>query len=216
MRLLLVTMFFITGCSFLQQRDPNLGIQIPTTQPQENSNNSAINSQLPGMSKEWSKVLLSELKAQLPQLDKATDLPRFCPNYARLSPEKRLVVWGYIATAIIKRESGFNTCSTMKESTGQDSIGFFQLSYGDRFCPRSKSEGNLCDGSVNIKCGAKLFGYFVDVDKVVASGGYTKYGAPAPKGLAHYWSVIRVPDSKSKHHLQEIIDTAKKAPGCLL
>jgi hypothetical protein len=177
---------------------------------------------LPNMKPEWTEFLKSEFKSQFAKLDLAAgDMQRFCPKYESLGADGRLNAWVYLAHAVIKFESGvgsnglYKTCSSMTESNGIDSIGFFQLSYGDKFCPRSKSEGSLCDPNVNISCAAKLFGHFVGNDKIVAAGGYVAYGAPSPKGLARYWSVLRVPDSKSKHRLAEIIALAKKAPGCI-
>jgi len=67
---------------------------------------------------------------------------------------------------------------------------------------------------VNIDCAVKLMGHFIAKDRVVASGGYVKAGAPDPKGLARYWAVIRVPDKKRKHKLSEIIAMTRQSPGC--
>ena len=189
---------------------------------------------LPFMKSEWSKYLLSQIKLQLANLNKASkDMKRFCPRYEEMNIDEQVVVWGHLSSAILKYESGidssgkyFKTCSSMTESNGIDSIGFFQLSYKDPYpsCPKSKSEGNLCEPNVNMKCAVNAMGKLAALDKVVAGGGYQSAGAPPPKGLSHYWSVLRVPDPKpryvngkkyfSTHHLSDIMALTAKAPGC--
>ena len=188
---------------------------------------------LPGFRLEWSKMMFIEVDRNFEALDKASKdmATRFCPKYALMDRTSRVIAWSHLAAAMIKFESGrdkktgyIKTCSTMTESTGQDSIGFFQLSYGDRNCPSSKKAGDLCEPSVNIKCGVATMAHWVGQHGVVAAGGYESTGAPAPKGLARYWSVIRVPDPKPRvvkgkrvqrpHHLKEIIDIVRASPGC--
>lgn len=163
----------------------------------------------------WSLFLTTAIKDQLPKLDKAKgDMKRFCPRYEALSPEGRVLAWAHLAVAIAKRESGYKPATVYMESNGVASIGLYQLSYGDRNCPKKQSDGDLKDPFVNIVCAVKLMGHFAELDGVVAAGGYVSYGAPPAKGLARYWSVIRVPDKKSKHHLDFIKAQTAKAPGC--
>lgn len=186
---------------------------------------------LPYQTQEWSKLTIAAVKLQMPKLELAKDMERFCPNYAKLDANGRLIAWSFLAAGIMRYEAGvdkkgkLNTCTVFNEPTGQDSIGFFQLSYGDAFCPKAKAQGNLCEPAVNLACGTKLMGHFVQKDRVVASGGYVKSGAPEPAGLAKYWSVIRVPDVRpwvnqkkktvfSTHKLKEIRSIAASAPGC--
>lgn len=185
---------------------------------------------LPNMTKDWSSILISALKVQMPKLDKAKDIAKFCPNYAKLDASGRLIAWAHLTAGMLKYESGVDkgllkTCTAFKEPTGQMSIGFFQLSYGNKFCPKSKAEADLCDVRVNVACGTKLMGHFVEKDLVLAEGGYVKSGAPAPKGLSRYWAVVRVPDPRpwvnasgktvqSNHKLKEIRAVAMMAPGC--
>lgn len=206
----------LTACSTFQAA-PNIQVESPKVVVTDNPRSVS----LPGMKPEWSQAMIAELKAQLPNLDKASGdmAKRFCPHYNEMLPGEKLVVWGHLTSAMIRFESGMNgayfkTCSSMTESNGVDSIGLFQLSYGDSFCPRSKSEGNLCDVAVNIKCGVKIIGSLVAKDGVIAAGGYQQYGATPAKGAARYWSVLRVPDSKRKHQLAEIRELTSHAPGC--
>lgn len=193
---------------------------------------------LPGMKSEWTLELFKNLLAQMPHLEKASDLARFCPNYSKLETHAKLVFWGHLASAMIRFESGFDdsgkyfkTCSSMTEANGIDSIGFFQMSYGDGYegCPKTKAQGNLCTLAVNFKCGTSAMGALVKRYGKLAAGGYEASGAPPAEGLARYWSVLRIPDPKprkvcdskgvckmvqKKHHLTEISELAKKAPGC--
>jgi hypothetical protein len=153
---------------------------------------------------QWSYHLTNEInKSELPNLA-PTDVKEYCPKYRELSRNQMRDFWAVLAVAIAKRESDYKPTTVYKESNGVDSIGLYQLSYGDRFCPKTKAAGDLQDPLVNISCAVKLMDHYVSMDNTVAAGGYVKYGAPSPKGLARYWSVIRVPDTKSKHFLAEI------------
>lgn len=165
---------------------------------------------------EWTAELLARIGEHMPAFNTAAkDMVRFCPHYAQLDKETRAKVLAVLAVAIAKRESNFKTETVYKESTGVDSIGLYQLSYGDKYCPTKKASGDLKDPLINIGCAVKLMASYSQSDQVIAAGGYVKYGAPPARGLARYWSVLRVPDSKSKHHLAEIIARTQLAPGCL-
>lgn len=152
----------------------------------------------------WSKELRKQIRFSLPDLMKAKDWKLYCPKFSSISDEQRIEAIATMAVGIAYRESGYKPGDAMKESDGAISEGLFQLTYGDRYCPKKKSEGSLIDPLVNIQCAVRLMAYYVSENGTVAEGGYTKYGAPAPKGVARYWSVMRVPDSKSKHYLAEI------------
>ncbi len=169
-----------------------------------------------------SDILLNEIKEVFPKLDRAANdmEARFCPKYKSLTNTRKQIVWAYLANAIVQFESGHDgkrikTCTKFDESNGDLSEGWFQLTYGNKFCPRKKSEGDLCDVKVNASCGVKLMAHFIHRAGIVTDGGYVAYGAKPPKGLAEYWSVARMPDKKSQHHLSAIMEKTKKAPGCL-
>lgn len=218
--------FMLLGCTEIQNEldkleAPPIEEVVSTPEPTATPSTDTIVVNFQYMTKSESQLLIDNLRVQLPKLDRAADdmAARFCPKYKSLSDYQRSVVWGYLANAIIYREAGvkngfFKKCSSMQESNGDLSQGWFQLTYGNKYCPKKKSEGDLCDIAVNVSCGTKLMGHFVEQAGLVTAGGYQKYGAPPDKGLARYWSVIRVPDSKRQHHLQEIIEKTQKAPGC--
>jgi hypothetical protein len=164
----------------------------------------------------WSKYLVEQISIHFEEFDKAKDAVKFCPKYERLSKEQKSVMWAHFVVAVTKFESGYNTNSVYKESNGVDSIGLLQLSYGDKGdCPKSGFQGDLKDPLVNLKCGVSIFARMISQDLVVARGGYQKYGVPAAEGAARYWSVLRSPDAKSKHHLKEIQELSAVAPGCI-
>ena len=160
---------------------------------------------LPWNNSKWDRTLLEHIERSITDFDLAKDdMRRFCPKYLALDQKARVQAWGHLMVAIAKFESGYNPKSRMTESTGQDSIGLFQLSYGDLFCPDSKRQGDLTDAFVNISCAVKLAAHFVSKDKLVARGGYVAHGAASPKGMARYWSVIRTDTKVRKHKLQSI------------
>jgi hypothetical protein len=169
---------------------------------------------IPGFKDDWSVVTISTVKSKIASLNKASDMSKFCPLYSSMNIDEQALAWGYLLSGIVKFESGYNPNSTMTESDGSVSQGLFQLTYGNAHCPKSRKEADLNDPSVNIKCAVAIMADEVESDHVVAAGGYIKYGAPPAKGIAKYWSVMRVPDSKSKHHLADIAAMAAKAPGC--
>lgn len=201
--------FYMLGCT-LVKIDAAVAPTTTTTVPQ-------VSFAIPNYQPAWSSKVLSMLDSGIFQklhLAKA-DFKRFCPNYDTLSPDKQKLAWGYMIGAITKYECDYNTNSFMEESNGDISEGLFQLTYGNAHCPKSKTQGNLRDPIVNINCAMQIMADYTSQDKLVAAGGYTSYGAASPKGLAKYWSVIRVPDSNSSHKLAEIISLTKKSPGCL-
>jgi len=174
---------------------------------------------IPGFKQPWSdkvKAMLNEpdLWAQF-QAARGDFQDRFCPNYSKLGVDLQRLAWGFLVGAVVSFESSYNPNSAFEESNGDWSEGLLQLTYGNSFCPKSKAAGNIRDPIINLNCGVRIMGKYLAQDRVVASGGYPQYGAPPPKGLARYWAVIRVPDSKRQHDLKSIIAMTKTAPGCL-
>lgn len=178
------------------------------------------NFSVPGFRPEWVKSGLATALDLLPKFNAAADDMdrRFFPGYKGLVPVAQAKVWLTLFGAIAARESGidratgfFKTSVVYRESSGDDSEGLFQLTYGDKHAPKTKADGDLHDPILNLTVALKIGADLVASNGVVAAGGYVKYGAEAPKGLAKYWSTIRTPDSKSSHHLAEIIEKTKKA-----
>ncbi len=209
-KILLVAIFPLFAACVQQPVLPG-SVPIPVASPIPQP----IGGSIPGFEQAWSNIALIDLKAQLPKLNKAAkDMQRFCPNYLSMSEDQQVMAWGYLISGIVKFESGYQLSDAMTESNGAVSQGLFQLTYGDSHCPKSRSEANLNDPSVNIGCAVQIMGDEAGDDGVVAGGGYVKYGAPPARGLARYWSVLRVPDSNRSHHLSDIMAMAGKAPGC--
>lgn len=176
--------------------------------------------QIPGFRPEWAEVGMKEVMKLLPKFDKgASDMDaRFFPDYSKLPAEGRARVILTLFGAIASYESGidkatgfFKTSVVYPESNGVASEGLYQLSYGDDHAPKSKAQGDLHDPILNLTVALNIGADLVARDGLIAAGGYPSYGAPSPKGLARYWSVIRVPDTHDNHHLADIIAKTKKA-----
>jgi Transglycosylase SLT domain len=191
--------YFLIGCQTVQEPSVPPNVTLP---------------KLDWNNENWTYHLVNEInKSKLPDLN-PKDVDAYCPKYNELNRNKKRDMWAVLAVAIAKRESNFKPTTVFKESNGIDSIGLYQLSYGDRFCPKNKSIGDLQDPLINISCAVKTMEFHVANDGIIASGGYVSYGAPPAKGLARYWSVIRVPDRKSNHFLKEIKTKTNAASGC--
>jgi hypothetical protein len=173
-----------------------------------------VNLQLPWGHEDWSLALVKEIDSRWSDFEKAKDIELYCPKFKSLSKMDQQFAWATLFVAIVKRESGYNPKSKMTESNGDVSQGLFQLTYGNSHCPKSKSDGDLDDPFININCAVQIAADYAAKDGVVASGGYVQYGASPAKGLARYWSVLRVPDRKSKHHLAEIKSKVQALPFC--
>lgn len=217
-RILFLAFFMLSACV---TKPPETAPPVVTPEPPTAI---ADGFEIPGYRPEWSakvRDMLSDRRMANFNKAEADFTKRFCPNYKKLSADRQRLAWGYLIGAMTKYESGldkatgvYKTNVVYKEKDGSLSEGLFQLTYGNKHCPSSKADGDLHDPIVNLDCAIQLMEGYIARDGVVAAGGYTDYGAPPAKGLARYWAVIRVPDSKSKHHLAEIISMTKKAPGC--
>lgn len=202
--ILFAIFFFLSACT---KNKPPLEVLLPTPTPTPAPTSS-------GMKNNWATYAEKIVKENFSKFDAAKDIKDWCPQYPKLSPDLKIKVWAAMVGAIIEHESDFNPNSKFLEKDGKWSIGLLQLSYGNRFCPAKKEDGNLEDPFVNLKCGVQLMAYFVEKDGVVAKGGFKSYGAPPPEGLARYWAVIRVPDSKSKHKKEIIRKNISSLPVC--
>lgn len=205
MKYLLLALMFLTGCA-------NIPVNVPAVVHQDEPVKAVS---LPWGHDDWSQELVSNFASRMDAFSKAKDIDEYCPKFNLLNAEAKAQALAFLAVAISKFESDWNPKDSMIESNGAASIGLFQLSYGDAHCPRSKAEASLMDPIVNIRCAVAIMADEVKQDGIIAAGGYTKYGAPPAKGMARYWSVLRVPDSKSKHHKADIQALAKKSPGCI-
>lgn len=215
----LIALVLLSSCASLPMNDPMPGEAAKPVAAQATASKSVP--KVPGFKDAWVMHSLKVFETEFPKLDKASkDMKRFCPRYESLTVDQRKIAWLHLFSGVLKRESGlgkdgyFKTTTSMVESNAALSQGLFQLTYGDRYCPKKKSEGDLNDPLINLTCGYKIAGHFAQLDGVVARGGFVKYGAEPPKGLARYWSVIRTPDKKSKHYLDEIIATTKQFKAC--
>jgi hypothetical protein len=152
---------------------------------------------------EWSDALFIMVNDHLPEFDKAQDATRFCPTYAKLSSTDKIVMWSSLIVAVSKYESDYNPKSVYHEPPplSVDSIGLLQLSYGDKFCPKSKAEGDLQDPYINLQCGVKIMASLIAQDSIVQNS--------AKRGAARYWSVLR-----DGHHPNDIAKIVNSISVC--
>jgi hypothetical protein len=162
----------------------------------------------------WDKALIAEIASRLSDFNKAKDMNLYCAKYDSLSSADKTIAWASLFVAVAKFESNYNPKSKMTESNGDVSQGLFQLTYGNSHCPKSKAHGDLDNPFINIGCAVNIAADYTAKDGTVAEGGYVQHGAKPSRGLARYWSVLRAPDLKSRHHLAEIKSKVSKLPLC--
>lgn len=115
-----------------------------------------------------------------------------CENYNDLNLEDRRRFWLFLASAIVEKESGFDTFSDYQEDNGRYSRGLFQFGYYQfpkvyncGFTHEMELETNP---KKNIECGIKVMNYWITLDKTMRVYNYsTKY----VRGLAQYWGALR-------------------------
>ncbi len=176
--------------------------------------------------KDWSNYVFTLIQQQAPSLIQgADDIATFCPNYAHLTTNERVNLWGLLVSAITKYESGFDPTSRMQETTmGIDPVtgepvfseGLLQLSYQDikaySFCDEfnwsldknlnpTDPRKTILDPYKNLKCGVKILAQQIrDKNRITLSKGV-------------YWSVIKINGKYSK--IMQIATLTKKMPGCM-
>lgn len=161
-------------------------------------------------SKSWSDYIYKTIKTEEPQMldvNAATDVSLFCPNFHNLNVNQRLNFWGQLFAGIAFYESGWSPTSRMIETTmGIDPItgkqvaseGLLQMSYQDvpnygnvcefdwkkdRFLDLNDPRRTILDPYKNLSCGIKIMAKQLKRSGVIA----TRSGA--------YWAVI-IPGGK--------------------
>jgi len=134
----------------------------------------------------------NRLVATVPQ-----DVERFCPNYGRLSEEKRGEVWGHLFSLLAFYESGYDPAVKFTESFADVhgrpviSRGLLQISKesanGSRYRCGIEAETSLHDPRINLSCGSKIAAAWISNDGKIS--GRTNSGNW--RGLARYWSPFR-------------------------
>jgi hypothetical protein len=145
----------------------------------------------------WSDQLRQAIRDQIGSLEQASDIKDFAPGYDKFSAEERVDVWASLFVAIARFETDppYNTHSIHQEPSVPghpepiDSIGLFQISYENQTFydlePLDPSAKSLEDPLVNVRCAAKIMAYWVQRDKVIASGSQS-----SGRGGARYWSTL--------------------------
>lgn len=154
---------------------------------------------------QWTAITEAAVKAsELPKL-LPEDIDKFCPSYANLTTDDRVVFWTGLVSIIARPESNFKPETTYTEkfvdARGQlvVSRGLLQISiesanqqaYGCKITDKK----SLHEPAVNLRCGVRILSALVSRDKVIAS-----WGNKPIRGGARYWSTLR----ESNNHLAEL------------
>lgn len=177
----------------------------------------------------WTEYLYNLIDLQLfDHLDKAKDMKRFCPTYAKLDREHKIYVWIELFSQVSYYESAWDPTSRMEENMGTDPVtgksvfseGLLQLSYQDvvnypkllkfpdckfdwskdKKLKATDPRKTILDPYINLECGSRIMGDQIDHrGKIVLSSSV--YWATLKEG--GWYSVV-----------PEIITTMKKIPFC--
>jgi hypothetical protein len=154
---------------------------------------------------QWTAITEAAVKASpLPKLV-PVDVDKFCPGYANLAMDDRMVFWTGLVSIIARPESNFKPETTYTENFtdahGQlvVSRGLLQISIEsanqEAYGCKIKDQKSLHDPAGNLRCGVRILSALVSRDKVIAS-----WGNKPIRGGARYWSTLR----ESHKHLDEL------------
>lgn len=138
---------------------------------------------------EWNPHVLATAKAHIDKLEKAKDVERFFPNYAKKDLADRCECWRSLIEAMVQFESGNNPSLHYGEPPplGYDSVGLLQLSYEDthykKLIKLDRKLKTLEDPINNLCGGLRILATLIAKDGCITS--------TRNKGGSAYWSVLR-------------------------
>lgn len=171
--------------------------------------------------KEWSQFIYKEVENRFESFDKAQDMKLFCPKYASLDKNKKIIAISQMIVGVAYHESGWNPASAMTETTmGKDCItgvqirseGLLQLSYcdmtwakhckfdwaKDKSLKQDDASKTIFDPYLNLSCGVGILANQID-----------KYGfIVMAKNI--YWAVLKDPSIGKYSKVYQIADMTKK------
>lgn len=150
----------------------------------------------------WTVFTLESLKTDGADLlaSKPKDIERFCPRYASLNEEQRLIFWARFVSILAEQESSFDPLEiTPTPSVGPDvfSTGLLMISlsssrssfYG---CKMVQTQDHLFFWRRNLGCAIKIMNRLMKQDQAISWDPTQN----SWKGLARYWEPLR--DSRLK------------------
>jgi hypothetical protein len=150
--------------------------------------------------KAWTAFLVEALRKDGQPLLTSTpaDIAWYCPEYAKLSDEKRLVFWVRFISVLSEQESSFNPFDvTYEPSIGPKvfSTGLLMLSLESAQsqaydCSMIHIQDDLFQWRKNISCAVRVMSTLISKDKAIAWNTNTK-DAHSWQGLARYWEPVR-------------------------
>ena len=152
---------------------------------------------------EWTAPVLLTAKKHLPELEKAKDLDRFFPGYAKKDADGRAEMWLCLVKALVLYESNYNPKCYFKEPAplNYESVGLLQLSYEDtaykKLIVLNRDKKTLEDPINNLCGGLRILAFLINRDGAITTS--------KNKGGAAYWSTLR-----EKRGLPKVLATLKK------
>ena len=156
----------------------------------------------------WSDALIADIDKHFTQLDKATDISKFCAPYASLTHVQKLQVWAELFVGDAYYESAWTpTCESVDVGTKNDkgswSVGLFQVSGNDWQNSMHYSYEQLKQPLPNIDLGVNTMALQIDKVGTVLIG---------PGRNMLYWSTLHPGGQYDKS--ASIIARVKKLPFC--
>lgn len=165
----------------------------------------------------WTSFLISTLRSDGASLvgTLPADIELFCPRYANLDSESRLIFWARLISVVAEQESSFNSFDVTHAPTIGPKVfstGFFMLSltsarssvYG---CDMIRTQDDLFDWRKNMGCAIRIMSQLVRRDQAIAWN--PKAAEPERwQGVARYWSTARDRRLKTelgRHCVNELI-----------
>jgi hypothetical protein len=174
----------ILGC---QNRTAVVG-SIPP--PPESGMVSDLGSALPWSNVQWDKELKDDIMSN--QLPKTYDLKDWCNK--DLTDKQLVMFYANLFVQIAKYESNWNPKTSYREGFKDGSgnfvvsSGLFQISKESanqaRYNCQIKTQDELYDPLINIRCTLKIASYWIKKDRLLSSRNN--------EGIARYWATLRV------------------------
>lgn len=142
------------------------------------------------------KILQSHGKDLLEKVP--SDAKLYCPNYANLTREERVMFWTRLISLLVERECSYNSSLTFKDvqvgpnvlSTGMLMLSLESAKLEVFGCTMIKTQDDLLDWRKNLACGIRIMNYYYERDGVIATNTGDK-SAGEWRGLSRYWGPFR-------------------------
>jgi len=158
----------------------------------------------------WSDALYKKIDEKFESIDKAKDLPLFCPKYSSLTVDKKKIALAELWVWVAYYESGWNPKSTSvdvgtKNDPSSHSDGLWQVSANDQRnwkIPTKYTHKDLLTVNPNIDLSLNILSLQIEKQGLIA----------VPKNL--YWAVLSPNRSYKYTKVDKIISKVKQLEFC--